>query len=191
MRVYKIAEVGTTMFRRLSELYLLAERGSLEARRKVRALTVAEREAICPPALRGRTRRAFVLHGLTFAEYVERVQSGALVGAEALDDQKGKEQDEVKEMGTSVIRTRKKTRRTVPDKPDLLRHGRMTAASVARRAGIDGRKFRDYLRAVGLARQFSTQRDASRAVRAYLAWEDLRSGGSSGSSGRGGAGADG
>lgn len=148
-------------------LYLLAASGSPRARTKIKALSVDEREAICPPALRGRSRRAFVLYGLTFEEQIERAQLP--VGEEkAKGETRGKAKGEVRG-GSSRDGVRDDE---VRGDTDILRHGMMTSASVARRAGIDGRRFRDYLRAMGMSRQFATQRDATRAVRAFKAREE-------------------
>lgn len=73
----------------LSPLYATAIRGDAEAIAELKAMTPADRAAICPPGLSGLARKRFINEGMTGAEQRAEAQ-GKRLAAEAAEEKAAK-----------------------------------------------------------------------------------------------------
>lgn len=158
----------------LTELYTAASRnkdGGV-ARTALALLSPAEREQHCPPGVQGKARKRFLATGLTLTQQQEEAQRAAANDLATITVTK--ENTDMPSTTKSQPKPSSRKRAAQPEKQSERTEKRaaegITAASVAKDAGIDGAEFRKYLRSQDIRKGgIKDKRHAAKLVKAFKA----------------------
>jgi hypothetical protein len=158
----------------LTELYTAASRnkdGGV-ARTALALLSPAEREQHCPPGIQGKARKRFLTTGQTLTEQTELAR---IASANDLTTITVTKENTMPSTKTTEPKTTSRKRAAQPEKQSERTEKRaasepLTAAQIARDAGIDGTEFRKYLRSQDVRKGgIKDKRHAARLVKGFKA----------------------
>lgn len=163
-------------------LYWAARKGHELALRIVANMSRDEREAICPPGLRGNIRETFLTTGATLKAQLAAAREAIAAREAAVEQRAARKARRTRKSTTVPVVVENPTEVVAMTKPTRTRKPAvaaaparkattdgLSAADVARANDLDARKFRAYLRSQNIARTFTSKASADKAVKAFRA----------------------